>query len=87
MLKEYYHLSDMIKPYKQLYTVVYDDGSIEKLSYNDMFLNDDFTFNLWKCNAGKDYLYIHTDGDAYPCQSYYESLQKPLFNIVREPFY
>lgn len=80
-LDEYYKLSDMITKYKQLYTVEYNDGSKDKLSYNDMFLNQDFTFHLWKCNAGKDYLYIHVNGDIFPCQSYYEAGKKKLYNI------
>jgi MoaA/NifB/PqqE/SkfB family radical SAM enzyme len=24
-------------------------------------------FNSWKCNAGIDRLYIHVDGNIYPC--------------------
>ena len=86
-LLEYYKLSDLIKEYKQLYTVEYNDGFIEHLSYNDMFLNDDFTFHMWKCNAGKDYLYIHVNGDIYPCQSYYEGNKKKLYNMLDTPFY
>ena len=77
----------MIKDYKQLYTIEYNDGYVERLSYNDMFLNDDFTFHMWKCNAGKDYLYIHVNGDIYPCQSYYEGNRKKLYNMVDVPIY
>lgn len=86
-LARYYKLSDMVKPWKQLYTIEWSDGSVDKLSYNDMFLNDDFTFHMWKCNAGKDYLYIHVDGDIYPCQSYYESCRKKLYNMCSFPVY
>ena len=87
VLKEYYRLSNLIKPYKQLYTVEYNDGTKELLSYNDMFMQDNFTFYMWKCNAGKDYLYIHCDGNVYKCQSYYESRINPLYNICKEPIY
>jgi hypothetical protein len=86
-LTEYYKLSDMINKYKQLYTVVYDDGSKEKLSFNDMFLHQDFTFYMWKCNACKDYLYIHCNGNIYPCQSYYEANIMPIYNMYKTPFY
>lgn len=56
--------------------VIYDNG-IEKV-YSDiemMQLNDKKIIDLkgWKCNAGIDRLYIHSNGTIYPCQEYYES--------------
>lgn len=67
---------------RNFFTVEYSDGSKKKMSFNDMYFSDPLlSFHLWKCNAGLDYIYVHSDGNVYHCQSYYEHYFKPICNI------
>ena len=56
---------------RMLYYATYDDGSSKYLKFNDLFLNDNISFLNWICDAGYSYLYIHSNGDIYPCETYF----------------
>lgn len=66
------------------YLTIFNDNSMQYLSFGDMFLRKKYSFYLWKCYAGNEYFYIHSDGNIFPCQSYYEINEKPLFNISQD---
>ena len=70
-LDEYYQTICKAGDHRSFYRVAYKDGSIERLQFNDMFLNCNFSFSRWLCSAGKDYLYVHVDGSVYPCETYF----------------
>lgn len=81
-LKEFENLIILTKYKREFFTVVFQDGHEEQVSFNDMYLNPQVNFHLWKCNAGLDYFYVHVNGDVYNCQSFYEHNRKKLYNIV-----
>lgn len=68
--------------------VVDNTGQQYKINDNQlaqMHLN----FKNWKCNAGIDRLYVHCNGEVYPCQQYYESNMGSIgsiFNIDKLHF-
>lgn len=62
----------------------FDDGSSKLVGYYDLFKNDDVDFRFWKCNAGMDTLYVHSNGNAYPCPKFYTDNKKPIFNIYED---
>ena len=74
------HVKDL-KYTRDFFTLVYSDGTKKQVSFNDMYLNSQVCFHLWKCNAGLDYIYVHVDGNVFNCQSYYEHRMKPICNI------
>ena len=78
-LDEYYQIISKIGGHKSIYHIKYDDGTIDHLQFNDMFLNNNFSFNHWICSAGKDYLYVHVNGNIYPCETYFYDI--PTINI------
>jgi len=52
------------------------------LKFNDIVKHPIFNFKNWKCNAGLDCLYIHANGDIYPCESYYFATAANVFNGI-----
>lgn len=77
----YKYLCSLCNVNKKTYKVIFDDNSIQYLSFQDMFLYKLFSYYMYKCNAGLDYFYIHSDGNVFPCQSYYEINATPIYNI------
>lgn len=73
---------------KYLYYASY----LNKNIYNNIYLtvNDaerDFkNFKYWKCNAGFEYLYVHSNGNTYRCINEYERHYQPIINIQKERF-
>lgn len=77
-----YSQSDLDKYFKLNSFTSYDielvssAGVHKQLSFDQiMFLIDteQLSFINWKCNAGIDRLYVHCNGEVYPCQQYFES--------------
>lgn len=54
----------------------YKDGTIKKVEDSFFTLNGD-NFNMWCCNAGVDFVYVHHDGNVYRC----DENDKPIYNI------
>lgn len=61
--------------------IQYSDGSTKMIGYYDIFKNEDLSFRFWKCYAGIDTIYIHSDGNAYICPKFFTDNKKPLYNI------
>ena len=74
-LKEYSSIAQQIDNDRKLYHVKYDDNTISNLKFNELFLNDEFSFMNWICNAGQTYLYVHSNGDIYPCETYFYDIK------------
>ena len=66
-IKQYHDYVKKLKYMRDFFTLVYSDGSKKQVSFNDMYLNSSVNFQLWKCNAGLDYIYIHVDGNVFNC--------------------
>lgn len=77
---------DQINLYKEVvqncehkfYTIKYKDGSIEKHSHNSL---PERHFKRWLCNARKELLYVHYNGDVYYCDGYFNEGKEPCGNI------
>lgn len=80
-IKTYHDYVKKLKYMRDFFTLVFSDGTKKQVSFNDMYLNSNVNFQLWKCNAGLDYIYIHVDGNVFNCQSYYEHGMKPICNL------
>ena len=74
-------ISQLSKPTKNDYIVTYSNNTIKYFKFTDLIKNQDINFKYWKCNAGKDCMYIHVDGNIYPCESYYDNNQKIIGHI------
>ena len=57
------------------------DGKIDKLRINDVVETDNFSFTGWNCDARKTNIYVHVDGQIYPCYGYYLAKKKPIAKI------
>ena len=59
------------------------NGNIMQIS-EEKLVNDNLaSFYHWMCEAGNTYIYVHYDGNVYPCQNYIsDSKQKAMFNIT-----
>ena len=62
--------------------IVFNDGTTQMVGFYEIFKHMNFRF--WKCYAGVDSLYIHSDGNVYPCPKFYTDSKKPLFNMYQE---
>ena len=82
-INQYYNSIKKFKNYnKYLIKCIYNNKTEIIYSINDIYLDKKFyTFRFWKCNAGKDYLYINLNGDIYPCMKYYEQKINLIGNI------
>lgn len=80
-LLEFNNRISKLKPATQNdYVFEHKNGEKELLKFTDIVKQSQFNFNKWLCNAGKDCLYIHSNGDAYPCESYYFATASNVFN-------
>lgn len=75
-------LVNKYRTYLEKYKLTYNDNTVEILTYNDIDYNPmpKYSFRFWKCNAGLDSLYIHINGNIYPCETQY-NIHKKLGNI------
>lgn len=64
-----------------LFSVQLVDGSIMKVSHNQLYELTNQKYMHWQCNAGKDLIYIHNTGNVYRCDGCYNANLKPEFNI------
>lgn len=68
-LKEFYNLMTLSNT--QNTTILYNDGTKETVDDNFFFGHPENTnFKNWLCNAGKDYVYIHHNGDVTKCNEH-----------------
>ena len=71
----------------QYYNIAYLNSDLTntqsiQISSQDFNLNQKLlNFHNWKCYAGQDYLYIHVDGNIYPCPDYFYVKKQPIGNI------
>ena len=80
-------ISQLSKPTKNDYIVTYSNNTIKYFKFTDLIKNQDINFKYWKCNAGKDCMYIHVDGNIYPCESYYFATSANVFNGIISNMY
>lgn len=83
-LDYYYSINDLQSKTAQYKNFVAN----EKNKHNVIRLNEFFTpmhtinnFKMYKCNAGLDELYIHSDGKVYPCEDTYRQTRKHIGTI------
>lgn len=84
---EYNRIASKILKYKDRYQVTFSDKTTENKSFNDMYLNNIYCFNGWQCDAKKCHMYVHVDGNIYPCQSYYDYDDMAIGNIYKQDSY
>lgn len=63
------------------FEVEFDDKTTKQFSIEEFDMNTFCKFNGWNCNAGKETLYCHCDGNMYSCQSQYIEGNSRLFNL------
>lgn len=61
--------------------IVSVDGKMSKLRINDIVETDSFSFTGWDCDARKTNIYVHVDGQIYPCYGYYLAKKKPIAKL------
>lgn len=61
--------------------LVRDDSQSYLISEEFLVNNKLNKFKNWKCNALKEGIYIHFNGNVYPCQNYMTNCSKCLTNI------
>ena len=59
---------------------IYEFVSFDSL-YIDPDVIDSMSFRNWVCNAGYNYIYVHSNGNIYQCQTYFENRQDYMCNI------
>lgn len=64
--------------------ITFEDGHSRRYSFSALTRFELNSFKGWKCNAGKESLFIECQGDIFPCQSYIFS-QPPLDNVFKNP--
>lgn len=64
-----------------IFALEYNDNSIEYLTHNDIYYKTHYNYRHWICNAGYDLLYIHYNGNVYPCDGFFEMKKHPIINI------
>lgn len=65
---------------KDDYIFEYSSGEKKYLKFTDIVKQEKFNFKNWLCSAGKDCLYVHANGDIYPCESYYFATAANVFD-------
>ena len=73
--------------YKKEYMFIYDDQTVEYKCFNDLFGKNEYSFKHYLCDAKRNNLYIHFDGNVYPCVDYFSHKKMPLFNIYHHATY
>lgn len=66
------------------FEVQFDNNETKQFSIEEFDINTICQFNGWNCNAGKESLYVHCDGNIYACQSQYVEGNSKMFNIYQE---
>jgi len=61
--------------------IKYSNGIEKLIGYYDIFKNNELSFRYWKCFAGFDTIYIHSDGNAYTCPKFFTDSKPKLYNI------
>ena len=82
------YTADQLKIYDNLllnddsafFEVKYKNTS-ELVTHNKLYELTKQHFKYWKCNAGKDLLYVHSNGNVYNCDGYFNARKPPLFNL------
>lgn len=64
----------------ELYIITNGDTSV-KYTRNELYDKNLNNFRLWFCNAQKQKLFIDSNGDVYPCQSYRDIEFKKLTHV------
>lgn len=64
--------------------VTFEDGHSRNYNFSTLTRFGLNSFKGWKCNAGKESLFIECQGDIFPCQSYVFN-QPPLDNVFKNP--
>ena len=64
--------------------VLFDTDETKQFSIEEFDINSICHFNNWNCNAGKESMYVHCNGNVYACQSSYVEKNDMLFNIYQE---
>lgn len=65
--ERFYAEAAKTKPFKREYFTKHRDGSVHQLTFNDLQGLPENSFKFWKCNAGKDFLYIDSSGKVFKC--------------------
>lgn len=68
---------------KKEYVLTFSDGSIEYKCFNDLFGYNQYSYKHFLCDAKMCNLYIHCDGNIYPCVDYFTFNKQPLFSIYQ----
>ena len=71
---------------KKIYTVTDFNGNDHEMNFSQIAMQN-INFKKWLCDAGKNYFYIHSNGEIYPCESYYSENKKPLGNIKQKTYF
>ena len=66
------------------FEVLFDNNETKQFSIEEFDLNTICYFNNWNCNAGKESMYVHCDGNVYACQSQYVEGNSKMFNIYQQ---
>ena len=66
------------------FNVQFDNGIDKQFSIEEFDINTFCKFNNWNCNAGKETLYCHCDGNVYNCQSQYIENNDSIFNLYQK---
>ena len=64
-----------------VFALEYNDNSIEYLTHNDIYHKMHYNYRHWICNAGYDLLYVHFDGNVYPCDGFFFMKKHSIANI------
>lgn len=87
-LEDFHAAVDVLnsKKCKREYVFEYFDGTREEKCFNDLFGKNEYSFKRYACDAAMANLYIHFNGDVYPCVDYYTANKVPLFNICKKNY-
>ena len=80
-LDEFKQFERMIEKKKDMFKLTTINGCQQIVTFNDLYMCKNNSFYMWKCEAGKKSIYVHVNGNVFPCQSYYEHNKIPLFSI------
>ncbi len=69
------------------FEIQYSNNEKQYVSHNELYDITREKYTMWKCNAGKDLLYIHVNGNVYCCDGHFNNKQKHLFNIYETTIY
>jgi len=68
-------------------TIILMNGKIVKTTNSHFYLDEKtYCFKNWLCEAGNKMLYVHVDGNVYPCPDFYYRKFNPIANIYTDNF-